>query len=184
MRIDHTEQPDISPQGWLLASLKAISTGNASFSPTAASLGEIHIQSLSRQAPHQRMNPRVIDFLQTALRHVAQARKRSLPREDWDSTNICANPCGVDDLVCLYRQHGEIEIHFRAWKQSLEMKRELHRITSRAHLHPALLTAMIFSALAIKIRKSFPRWKARMEIRPFAKWNFRKAEPAGAECKA
>jgi hypothetical protein len=71
MRIDHTEQPDISPQGWLLASLKAISTGNASFSPMAASLGEIHIQSLSRPAPHQRMNPKVIDFLQTVLRHVA-----------------------------------------------------------------------------------------------------------------
>lgn len=59
-----------SAQGLLLTLLKAISTGNASFSQMAASLGEIQTHSPSRQALHQRMNPKVIEFLQAVLRHV------------------------------------------------------------------------------------------------------------------
>lgn len=339
-----------SAQGLLLTLLKAISTGNASFSQMAASLGEIQTHNLSRQALHQRMNPKVIEFLQAVLRHVAlaslmgnqtegnhpfqiilledatqlrmhpknhgsfravannsgmtsgakidvimdlmtgellrqkdtqghvqdrslgpellpmvqagdlvlrdmgyfdvkgfaqiesksaywlsrlhgqanvflldetpleellstakinrleidvtltkqkhrarliavrsspevasrrrqqrkdkrrrngtQARKRSLQREDWDIlvTNIPADQCGVDELMRLYRQRWEIEIHFRAWKQSLKMKKALNRITSRIHLHALLLTAMIFSALSIKVRKLIARWKAHIEI--------------------
>jgi hypothetical protein len=66
--------------------------------------------------------------------------------------------------IRLYRQRWEIEIHFRVWKQSLEMRRALNRITSHVHLHALILTAMIFSALAIKIQKWVQKWKPRLEI--------------------
>jgi hypothetical protein len=99
-------------------------------------------------------------------RNGTQASKRSLQREDWDIliTNIPEEKCGLDELVRLYRQRWEIEIHFRAWKQSLEMHRALNRITSHVHLHALILTAMIFSALAIKIQKWVQKWKPRIEI--------------------
>ncbi len=92
--------------------------------------------------------------------------KRSLQREGWDILirKIPEEKCGLDELVRLYRQRWEIETHFRAWKQSLEMRRALNRITSHVHLHALILTAMVFSAPAIKIQKWVRKWKPRPEI--------------------
>ena len=87
-------------------------------------------------------------------RNGTQASKQSLAREDWNIlvTNIPVGQCPAEELCRLYRQRWEIEIHFRAWKQSLHMHKALHRITSRTHLHALILAAMIFSTLAVRIK--------------------------------
>lgn len=99
-------------------------------------------------------------------RNGTQPNKRSLQREDWDIlvTNISEQKCAAKELVRLYRQRWEIEIYFRAWKQSLQMQRALNRVTSKVHLHALILTAMIFSVLAIQTRKCVQRWKPKLEI--------------------
>jgi len=66
-------------------------------------------------------------------------------------TNIPVEKCSADELIRLYRQRWDIEIHFRAWKQSLHMHKALHGITNRIHLHALILAAMIFSAMAVRI---------------------------------
>ena len=87
-------------------------------------------------------------------RNGTRPSKQALAREDWNIlvTNIPVEKCSADELVRLYRQRWDIEIHFRAWKQSLHMHKALHRITNRIHLHALILAAMIFSALAVRIK--------------------------------
>ena len=86
-------------------------------------------------------------------RNGTRPSKQALAREDWNIlvTNIPMEKCSADELVRLYRQRWDIEIHFRAWKQSLHMHQALHRITNRIHLHSLILAAMIFSAMAVRI---------------------------------
>lgn len=86
-------------------------------------------------------------------RNGTRPSKQALAREDWNIlvTNIPVEKCSADELIRLYRQRWDIEIHFRAWKQSLHMHKALHRITSRIHLHALILAAMIFSAMAVRI---------------------------------
>jgi len=87
-------------------------------------------------------------------RNGTKPSKQALAREDWNIlvTNIPVEKCSADELVRLYRQRWQIEIHFRAWKQSLHMHKALHRITNRTHLHALILAAMIFSAVAVQIK--------------------------------
>lgn len=84
-----------------------------------------------------------------------RASKQALAREDWNIlvTNIPVELCGTEGLFRLYRQRWDIEIHFRAWKQSLHMHKALHRITSGLHLHALILAAMIFSTLAVETKR-------------------------------
>jgi hypothetical protein len=99
-------------------------------------------------------------------RNGTQASKQALAREDWNIlvTNIAVCQCSAEDLFRLYRQRWDIEIHFRAWKQSLQMHKALHRITSRTHLHALILAAMIFSTLAVRIKYLIQSRKPGMQI--------------------
>lgn len=87
-------------------------------------------------------------------RNGTRPSKQALAREDWNIlvTNIPVEKCSADELIRLYRQRWDVEIHFRAWKQSLHMHKALHRVTSRIHLHALILAAMIFSAMAVRIK--------------------------------
>ena len=86
-------------------------------------------------------------------RNGTRPSKQALAREDWNIlvTNTPAEKCSAEELVRLCRQRWDIEIHFRAWKQSLHMRKALHRVTSRTHLHVLILAAMIFSAMAVRL---------------------------------
>ncbi|MBX3742502.1 MAG: transposase [Akkermansiaceae bacterium] len=99
-------------------------------------------------------------------RNGTRASKQALAREDWNIlvTNIPAELCTAGELITLYRQRWEIEIHFRGWKQSLHMRKALQRITSQTHLHAMVLAAMIFSSLVVRSKRLIMQENPGMEI--------------------
>ncbi len=59
-----------SAVGFLLAILKAVCPGNASFNRIACSLSQSETRSLSRQAVHSRMKKEAVGFLDAVLDHI------------------------------------------------------------------------------------------------------------------
>lgn len=82
-------------------------------------------------------------------------RKRTLIREGWNLylTNLTDIQCSPDELVRSYEQRWQIEIQFRALKQSTAMKRAMERITNRHHLQALLYAAMIFATLTVRVHR-------------------------------
>ena len=77
--------PHFSAEGFLLTLLKAVSTGQASFSQMAATLGDSEIRTLSRQALHQGLKSPTITFLHSVggghgfpANHAVKERRASL----------------------------------------------------------------------------------------------------------
>ena len=73
-------------------------------------------------------------------RNGTRPRKQALAREDWNIlvTNIPVEKCSAAELIRLYRQLWDMEIHFRAWKQSLHMHTHLATVRSSSFsLSPA-----------------------------------------------
>jgi len=87
------------------------------------------------------------------------ASKASLIREGWTIyvTNLPVDTCPPERIFSLYRQRWAIEIQFRAWKQSLSMRRVLNRITSLHHLRAMLLAAIIHATLLCKVMPALER---------------------------
>lgn len=87
--------------------------------------------------------------------------RKTLVREGWNLyvTNLAADQHDSAEIVRLYRQRWQIEIRFRALKQSTQMRRALGRVSSEHHLRALLLAAMLFAALTARIQ---PRMKARL----------------------
>lgn len=81
------------------------------------------------------------------------ANKASLIREGWTIyvTNLASDTCPPERIFSLYRQRWAIEIQFRAWKQSLSMRKALNRITNEHHLRAMLLAAIIQATLLCKV---------------------------------
>lgn len=80
-------------------------------------------------------------------------RKQTLIREGWNLylTNLSELQCPPKELVRAYEQRWQIEIQFRALKQSTAMKKAMERITNRHHLRALLYASMIFATLTVRI---------------------------------
>lgn len=80
-------------------------------------------------------------------------KKGTLIREGWNLylTNLSVEQCSLEELVKFYEQRWQIEIQFRAIKQSTQMKKALGRITNRSHLQALVYAAMIFAALTVRV---------------------------------
>ena len=80
-------------------------------------------------------------------------KKGTLIREGWNLylTNLTIEQCPLEQLVQFYEQRWQIEIQFRAIKQSTQMKKALGRITHRFHLQALIYAAMIFAALTVRV---------------------------------
>ena len=80
-------------------------------------------------------------------------KKGTLIREGWNLylTNLTVEECSSEELVEFYEQRWQIEIQFRAIKQSTQMKKALGRITNRIHLQSLVVAAMIFATLTVRV---------------------------------
>jgi hypothetical protein len=87
-----------------------------------------------------------------AAKHGNEPASRALWRDDWTIhiTNIGANMLDAETVALIYGLRWEIEIKFRAWKQSTGMQAALARISNRHHLRALLVAAMIFFALGLR----------------------------------
>lgn len=63
-----------SAEGFLLAMLKAVCSGNASFNRIACSLSQSETRAMSRQALHSRMKEEAVGFLEAVLDHIVSQR--------------------------------------------------------------------------------------------------------------
>lgn len=105
--------------------------------------------------PEETANRRRQQKKEKRFKNKTSPRKRTLIREGWNLylTNLTETQCTADEVVRSYEQRWQIEIQFRALKQSTAMKKAMGRITNRNHLQPLLYAAMIFATLTVRIHR-------------------------------
>jgi hypothetical protein len=110
------------------------------------------------------------------IQNKTKTHKQSLAREGWNIyvTNLSEELFSPSQIHQLYGQRWAIEIRFRAFKNSLHMKKALNRITSESHLRVLLLAAYIFAQLTARITNELvARWcksMVQVSIEKVAKW--------------
>jgi IS4 transposase len=84
-----------------------------------------------------------------------QATKDTLTRCDWHIivTNVVADRMSADDLFKLYAVRWNIEIAFRAWKQSGHLVEALGRHSNLFHLQVLMLAGILQLILIMKITR-------------------------------
>ncbi|MEL6988453.1 MAG: IS4 family transposase [Bacteroidota bacterium] len=83
-----------------------------------------------------------------------QTQKTGAIRDGWHIliTNIDREELTPIELMKLYRMRWDVEIQFRAWKQSLNLDKALDRSTSPHHIYALIMAAMIHMILMMKYR--------------------------------
>ena len=78
-----------------------------------------------------------------------------LVRDGWHIllTNVETNCCNAQQLMNIYRMRWDIEIQFRAWKQSLQLHKALDRSTSPHHIYALIIASMIHLLLSMISRR-------------------------------
>ena len=102
-------------------------------------------------------------------------KKGTLIREGWNLyiTDLKDDQCSVEELVRFYEQRWQIEIQFRAIKQSTAMKKAMQRITNRNHLQALMYAVMIFSTLTARVYRMIASTLAKpfcLSIERVANW--------------
>ena len=87
------------------------------------------------------------------IKNKTSAKKGTLIREGWNLyiSNLPAEQCPLEEVVKFYEQRWQIEIQFRAIKQSTQMKKAMARITNEHHLQALMIAAMIFATLTVRV---------------------------------
>ncbi|WP_353568479.1 transposase [Haloferula sargassicola] len=76
-------------------------------------------------------------------------------RDGWHLmlTNLGKEQASVDQLAAVYRARWAVEIQFRAWKQSLNLTKALHRTSNEHAMEALVLAAMIAHQLGMRIAR-------------------------------
>ena len=79
--------------------------------------------------------------------------KKARLRDGWHLmvTNVEKDQQSVKELCELYRQRWQIEIVFRAWKQSSNLKEALNRVSSEQHLKGLMLAGILLMAISLRM---------------------------------
>jgi len=79
--------------------------------------------------------------------------QKSRIRDGWHLmvTSIEKEVQSVEELCELYRQRWQIEIVFRAWKQSSNLKKALNRVSSVQHLKGLMLSGILLMAMSVRM---------------------------------
>ena len=79
--------------------------------------------------------------------------KKSRIRDGWHLmvTNVQEEVQSAEELSDVYRQRWQIEIVFRAWKQSSNLKKALNRVSSEQHLKGLMLAGILLMAISLKM---------------------------------
>lgn len=77
---------------------------------------------------------------------------KSLLRDGWHImvTNVDKDKMDIEDLVKLYSLRWQIEITFRAWKQSGELMKALNRKSKPAHLRTLIYASILWLVISMK----------------------------------
>lgn len=102
-------------------------------------------------------------------------KKGTLVREGWNLylTSLTKEECSLQELIRFYEQRWQIEIQFRAFKQSTQLKRALNRITNQYHLQTLIYAAMIFATLSVSVSKAIgvaTKNSQRLSIEKISSW--------------
>lgn len=92
--------------------------------------------------------------------------KRAARADGWTIhvTNIGSGMMDAAGVASAYRLRWEIEIKFRAWKQSTGMAKALARISNEHHLRALVITAMIYFTLTLKMARDLSAAHPRREL--------------------
>ena len=79
--------------------------------------------------------------------------QKSRIRDGWHLmvTNVEKEIQSVDELCEIYRQRWQIEIVFRAWKQSSNLRSALNRVSSEQHLKGLMLAGILLMAMSLQM---------------------------------
>ena len=66
-------------------------------------------------------------------------------------TNVEQKMQSVEELCEIYRQRWQIEIVFRAWKQSSNLRSALNRVSSEQHLKGLMLAEILLMAMSLQM---------------------------------
>jgi len=82
-------------------------------------------------------------------------KETGLVRDGWHIliTNIEVQCCSVQQLMNIYRMRWDVEIQFRAWKQSLKLHKAFDRDTSPHHIYALIIASMIHMLLLMISRR-------------------------------
>ena len=88
-----------------------------------------------------------------SIRQGHQPSRRAMRGDGWTIhvTNISRKMMDADGVASAYRLRWEIEIKFRAWKQSTGIGKALFHISNEHHLRALVVTAMIYFTLTLKM---------------------------------
>jgi transposase len=79
--------------------------------------------------------------------------QKSRTRDGWHlmATNVKSEIQSVEELCEIYRQRWQIEIVFRAWKQSGNLRSALNRVSSEQHLKGLMLAGILLMAMSLQM---------------------------------
>lgn len=154
--------PKFTASAFLLTLLKTVATGKASYNEMASTLENCDLKPMSRQAFSVRLvairaekhvaEKRRRDRIKAAKKNGKTPSKKSLYRDGWHImvTNVEKDKMDVEDLVKLYSLRWQIEITFRAWKQSGELMKALNRKSKPSHLRTLIYASILWLVISMK----------------------------------
>ena len=94
------------------------------------------VRLIAIRLPEEIANRRRQQKKEKRSKNKTSPKKGTLIREGWNPylINLNEDQCSLEELVRFYEQRWQIEIQFRAIKQSTVMKKGMQRITNRNHL--------------------------------------------------
>jgi len=110
------------------------------------------VRLIAIRAEKQVAEKRRRDRMKTAKKNGKTPTKKSLLRDGWHImvTNVDNDKMDAEDLVKLYSLRWQIEITFRAWKQSGELMKALNRKSKATHLRTLIYASILWLLISMK----------------------------------
>jgi hypothetical protein len=110
------------------------------------------VRLIAIRAEKQVAEKRRRDRIKSAKKNGKTPSKKSLLRDGWHImvTNVDKGKMDAEDLVKLYSLRWQIEITFRAWKQSGELMKALNRNSKPTHLRTLIYASILWLVISMK----------------------------------
>ena len=110
------------------------------------------VRLIAIRAEKQVAEKRRRDRIKAAKKNGKTPTKKSLLRDGWHImvTNVDNDKMDAEDLVKLYSLRWQIEITFRAWKQSGELMKALNRKSKPTHLRTLIYASILWLVISMK----------------------------------
>ena len=111
------------------------------------------VRLIAVKASEEQANRKRVKARRTAKRHGKVQRKYADTRNSWHIlvTNVDANQMEASDLITLYRVRWQIETVFKAWKQSLKLRKCFSKSSNPHHQRCLIYASLIVLLLSMKL---------------------------------